>query len=96
MAGVFEPIEPSCHQKILPDHGGHFLFELGFDKGFAGMDLGLNVAGIDLDFVDIGYMLFGEWREFVVIDLDFEPHFEQFLPFQLWFEHQQLLLLALL
>ena len=66
-----------------------------------GMDMSLCVAGIYLGFVDIGHMVLDKGSDFVVKDFvgmncHFEPHFEQFLPFQLWFEDQWLLLLPLL
>ena len=89
----------------MPDYRRDFVvdFDLVFDnwRGFAGMDLDLYVVGIHMGFVDIGYVVFDKGSDFVVKDFvgmncHFEPHFEQYLPFQLWFEDQWLLLLPLL
>ena len=87
----------------MPDHRRDYVFDLIFDnwRGFAGMDLDLYVVGIHMGFVDIGYVVFDKGSDFVVKDFvgmncHFEPHFEQFLPFQLRFEDQCLLLLPLL
>ena len=78
-------------------------FDLVFDnwKGCAGMDFDLYVVGIHMGFVDIGCMVLDKGSDFVAKDFvgmncHFEPHFEQFLPFQLCFEDQWLLLLPLL
>ena len=88
----------------MPDYRRDFVddFDLAFDnwKGFAGMDFGLYV--VRMGFVDIGYMVVLDKgsdfvaKDFVGINCHFEPHFEQFLPFQLCFEDQWLLLLPLL
>ena len=87
----------------MPDHRRDYVFDLIFDnwRGFAGMDLGLYVVDIHLGIVDIGYRVFDKGSYFVVkgfvgMNCHFEPHFEQFLPFQLGFEDQWLLLLPLL
>ena len=89
----------------MPDYRRNFVvdFDLVSDnwRGFAGMDMSLCVAGIYLGFVDIGHMVLDKGSDFVVKDFvgmncHFEPHFEQFLPFQLRFEDQCLLLLPLL